>query len=75
MSITGDRLRAVIVQLYEQMAAVVIDTNLLVPAGDKSHSEVDAENKAHWEESAKDFTMVYSKEWSVSNLKGGMSLK
>jgi hypothetical protein len=127
---TGDRLRAIIVQLYEQMASIVVDTNLLqlntnnngsksntksntaateklvevgVNVSDdqakrntavtatlsvtddkkveidaevpKTFAQVDEECSAVWKETAPDFTLVYSKEWSVSQMKGGMSLK
>ena len=56
------------------MFRVVIDKNIL-SSSYQSHSDIDADllsddSKAY----IKDFTMVYSKEWSVSNLTGGMKL-
>ena len=71
---TGDRLRSVIVQLWEQAFRIVIDGNLLKNS-QESHEDYDVSYSEYWKTMSPDFTMVYSKEWSVSQLKGGMSLK
>lgn len=73
---TGNRLQGLIAQLWEQICAIVIDTNLLHPevtAGPKSHAELDEELMPQWKSHARDFTMVYSKEWSAAKHKGGMT--
>lgn len=74
---TGGRLRSVITQLWEQCARIVLDGQLLFPVNDTvlSHQELDERLAKYWQEMTPDFTLVYSKEWSVSQLKGGMSLK
>jgi len=73
---TGDRLQGLIGQLWEQINVIVFDTGLVHPsvmAGEKSHAEVDAALGPEWAQRAKDFTMVYSKEWSAAKHKGGMT--
>lgn len=67
---TGERLRGVIVQLWEQTFRIVADTAVLQP-----HSTGFDEL---WERQgsrvAPDFRMVYAKEWSVSKLQGGAGM-
>ena len=72
---TGDRLRSVIVQLWEQVFRIVVDGNMLVPTNEFTYADFDQCFKSYWQHMAPDFTLVYSKEWSVSQIKGGMSLK
>jgi hypothetical protein len=78
---TGDRLRSVIVQLWEQVFRVVIDGNVLFKDDgngelpELNHQTYDDTYRSYWQHMSPDFTLVYSKEWSVSQLKGGMSLK
>lgn len=73
---TGERLSGLIGQLWEQISAIVVDTGLIHPsvtAGARSHAEVDAALGPQWATQARDFTKVYSKEWSAAKHKGGMS--
>ena len=73
---TGERLSGLIGQLWEQINAIVVDTGLIHPSvtsGKRSHAEVDAALGPQWAAQARDFTMVYSKEWSAAKHKGGMS--
>lgn len=39
----------------------------------KTHKEIDDQYKDIWSKTAKDFTLVYSKECSTAKLTGGMS--
>lgn len=80
---TGDRLKSVIFYLWEQTLRIVVDSNLLASAliNDQKtigslyiHNEVDNKLKNHFEKNCPDFSLVYSKEWSVSNIKGNMKL-
>jgi tubulin--tyrosine ligase len=73
---TGNRLQGLISQLWEQISTIVVDSGLIHPSvtsGEKSHAEVDAELGPQWAQNAKDFTLVYSKEWSAAKHKGGMT--
>jgi hypothetical protein len=77
---TGDRLRTVIVQLWEQVFRIVVDGNMLsndveIDGETMTHVEFDEKYGSYWKSMASDFSLVYSKEWSVSQLKGGMKLK
>jgi hypothetical protein len=58
---TGDRLRNVIVNLYEQSISLVVDNS------------IDNEND-NFISKSKDFSLVYDKEWSASKMKGGMKM-
>lgn len=71
---TGDRLRNVIVQLWEQTFRVVVDTPVLWSS---SFSSFDQWWSEIGQDHVKDFRMVYSKEWSVSKLQGetGLTLR
>ena len=74
---TGDNLKTIIENLWEQVFRIIIDKNLLLllSSSDKSHKEIDQELLSDdYKNYIKDFSMVYSKEWSVSNIKGGMKL-
>lgn len=78
---TGDRLSGVIVSLWEETLRLVVDSGLISgsirQSDDRlSHTEIDD----HLHENIlstmnNNFSMVYSKEWSVSQLKGGMSFQ
>jgi tubulin---tyrosine ligase len=67
---TGDKLKVVIEELWEQTLQIVLDQN-------KEEKNVENLNSSRsygcMEKAAKDFTCVYSKESSTSHLKGGMS--
>ena len=68
---TGDRLRSVIVTLWEETFQVVLDANvpgLAQAAGRPVPAEVATGDKA-----TGDFTCVYSKQWSASQMAGGMA--
>lgn len=58
---TGDRLRNVIVSLYEQSISLVVDNTI-----DNEDENLISKSK--------DFSLVYDKEWSASNMKGGMKM-
>lgn len=65
---TGQRLRRVIVELFEQTCALVVDTDILegnIPVTDDFPVD---------KSSSRDFVKVYDKEWSAANIKGGMRL-
>lgn len=68
---TGDRLHGVIEDLWEQVFRLVIDLNLLF--GDGNCRE-DCDLQGWIKKLAPDFTMVYSKQWSVASMKGGFSM-
>jgi tubulin--tyrosine ligase len=63
---TGDLLRKVIIDMWDQTCAIIVDNE--INSGDKGASD-------EGNHSAKDFTNVYSKLWSASSMKGGMSFK
>lgn len=72
---TGERLRSVIVNLWEETLRIVADSDVLRESNEFSAwSEI-------WEHSLKKqaphFEMVYNKEWSVNRMQGGtgMTLK
>lgn len=68
---TGDRLHTVIEDLWEQVFRLVIDMNLLSGEDDCSSNR----DLQQWIKNfAPDFTMVYSKQWSVASMKGGFSM-
>lgn len=72
---TGGRLQGLIARLWDQISVIVFDTGLIHPtvmAGPQSHVEVDEVLRVATQERARDFTMVYSKEWSAAKMKGGM---
>jgi hypothetical protein len=73
---TGERLRSVIVQLWEQTFRIVVDTNILgsnssADSTDGRNDEFEEEWASGRSERVPDFVQVYSKEWSVSKLQGG----
>lgn len=72
---TGDRLKTSIANLWEETFRIVIDSNLLAPKQEPSitHEEYDRIYQSYWKSVAPDFSLVYSKEWSVSSIKSGMS--
>ncbi|KAJ1402937.1 tubulin-tyrosine ligase family-domain-containing protein [Ochromonadaceae sp. CCMP2298] len=75
---TGDRLSALIGQLWEQSCSIVLDSGLMHPQsryadGSLSHAQTDAALAAEWAAGAPDFTLAYSKEWSCAKQKGGMT--
>jgi hypothetical protein len=102
---TGDRLHGVIYQMWEQVCAIVIDSDLLNPTKtfessrssssrssdddnnnnngsstsgksslSRNHVVIDELNADRWTKTAaKDFSLVYSKQWSTAGIKGGMS--
>ncbi len=71
---TGDRLKTIIANLWEETFRIVIDSNLLSPHKDTmTHEEYDTIYSSYWQSLAPDFSLVYSKEWSVSNIKSGLS--
>lgn len=66
---TGDRLRSVIVQLWEQTISLIIDSEVFAKdSGFNQHQRQAAKPFVR----APDFSKVYSKEWSASQFKGGM---
>ena len=68
---TGDRLRGVIVALWEQTMQIVLDAD--VPALRRQGPS--ARVAAVGERAAEDFTCVYSKQWSASQMGGGMTFQ
>lgn len=67
---TGDKLKTVIEELWEQTIQIVIDNN----NDEKMVENLNSSRVYHcMEKATKDFTCVYSKESSTSHLKGGMS--
>ncbi len=75
---TGTRLRSVIVSLWEQVFRVVIDKGQLcrvMTAEENDQQKQDYSSRPHNGDvdGARDFALVYSKEWSVSKLSGGMN--
>jgi hypothetical protein len=75
---TGGRLQGLIAKLWEQICVIVFDSGLIHPqvtASQKEHAEVDAALRPLWTDRAKDFTLVYSKEWSAAKMKGGMKFE
>lgn len=67
---TGDKLKIVIEELWEQTIQIVIDQNNVEKKVENLNSSRSYE---YLEKATKDFTCVYSKESSTSHLKGGMS--
>ena len=57
---TGNRLRKVIVELWEQTISLIVDNH----SNDKNDNE--------YIKTSKDFTLVYDNELSVSSIKGGL---
>lgn len=80
---TGGRLRRVIIQLWEQVFRLTVDLPLLFPATVNDAVEEKESNREESKQknidlikvSAPDFTLVYDKMWSVSQLKHSISLK
>lgn len=66
---TGGRLRKVIVDLWEQTCSLIVDAKAY---GNTSDNTSDSESLKLF---APDFSRVYSKEWSASQHKGGMTFK
>lgn len=81
---TGDRLKTVIQDLFEQTCELILDRNILSTAhapcvstqssqSSDLDSAVDVELIQKKEFGTKDFQLVYDKEWSVSRMTGGFS--
>ncbi len=66
---TGERLRNVIIQLWEQTFRIIVDTSVL--DANVPFQAFEEYWKAFGAQHAADFVMVYSKEWSVNKLQGG----
>jgi hypothetical protein len=73
---TGSRLHSVISDLWEQTCQIVIDSDIFVKGSDASlHRDSACMNTdSVFEKATRDFTLVYAKEWSASQLQGGMKL-
>eukprot|EP01038_Epipyxis_sp_PR26KG_P015048 gene15048-20248_t len=84
---TGDRLHYIISELWEQTIRITVDSahNTIETKSEKLDNEnyykiiemcdVNQQEYNKWKNISKDLTLVYSKEWSVARLQGGMSFE
>jgi hypothetical protein len=71
---TGEKLSSVINELWKQTFSLIFEQNLLFYSEEKSFSEMDdILGQDSCKKKFKEFSLVYSKEWSVSKLKSGIS--
>jgi hypothetical protein len=73
---TGDRLKGVIAELWEDILRVTIDSGALFDIED-SNPSIDQDQRFRAAEDSgilRCLQLVYSKRWSVATIRGGMSL-